>query len=105
MVGHSAPGARDLIRADLAGGIAFEGAGIAGGDRIDLAGIDANTTAGGNQAFVFGGTGVGRVSLVNPGSNTLPRCNVDGDGAFELEMLIEDGAVLAGAYKALDFVL
>ena len=34
-----------------------------GGDLIDLAGIDANATAGGNQAFVFGGTGIGRVSV------------------------------------------
>ena len=61
--------------------------------------------AGGNQAFVFGGTGVGRVSLVNAGSNTLLRCNVDGDAAFELELLIEDSGILASAYKALDFVL
>ena len=59
----------------------------------------------GNQAFVFGGTGAGRVSLVNSGSNTLLRCNVDGDAAFELELLIEDGGILASAYKALDFVL
>ncbi len=104
VVADSAPGARDLCRADV-GAIAFEGAGISGGDRIDLAGIDANTTAGGNQAFAFGGTGVGRVSLVNAGSNTLLRCNVDGDAVFELELLIEDDGILASAYKALDFVL
>ena len=84
---------------------AFDGVGVLGGDRIDLVGIDANTSVAGNQAFAFGGTGVGRVSLVNAGANTLVRCNVDADAAFELEMLIEDGAVLAGAYKALDFVL
>ena len=91
--------------ARLAGAIAFEGVGVLGGDRIDLAGIDANTAAGGNQAFVFGGTGAGRVSLGNSGSNTLLRCNVDGDAAFELEMLIEDGAILAAAYRGVDFVL
>ena len=57
-VGDSAPGSRDVIRAGI-GAIAFEGAGVAGGDLIDLSGIDANAAAGGNQAFVFGGTGEG----------------------------------------------
>ena len=104
LVADSAPGARDVCRADV-GAIAFEGAGVLGGDRIDLAGIDANTSVAGNQAFVFGGTGAGRVSLVNSDSNTLLRCNVDGDAAFELELLIGDGGILASAYKALDFVL
>ena len=79
--------------------------GSLGGDRIDLAGIDANTSVAGNQAFVFGGTGAGRVSLVNSDSNTLLRCNVDGDAAFELELLIGDNGILASAYRALDFVL
>ena len=37
VVADSAPGARDVCRADV-GAIAFEGAGVAGGDRIDLAG-------------------------------------------------------------------
>ena len=73
---------------------------MAGGDRIDLSGIDANTAAGGDQAFVFGGTGTGRVSAVKSGGNTLMRCNIDKDAAFEFELLIEDGGVLAGAYKA-----
>ena len=59
----------------------------------------------GNQAFVFGGTGIGRVSLVNSGGNTLVRCNIDGDAAFEFELLIEDGGVLASAYRAGDFIL
>jgi len=102
--GDSAPGSRDIIRAGI-GALAFEGAGVAGGDRIDLSGIDANGSAAGNQAFGFGGTGIGRVSLVNDGSNTLVRCNTDKDAAFELEIVVEDGGVLASAYKALDFVL
>ncbi len=104
LVSDSAPGARDICRADV-GAIAFEGAGVLGGDRIDLAGIDANTSVAGNQAFVFGGTGAGRVSLVNSDSNTLLRCNVDGDAAFELQLLIGDNGILASAYRALDFVL
>jgi hypothetical protein len=103
-VGDSAPGSRDIIRAGI-GALAFEGAGVAGGDRIDLSGIDANGSAAGNQAFGFGGTGIGRVSLVNDGSNTIVRCNTDKDTAFELELLIEDGGVLASAYRAGDFVL
>jgi Ca2+-binding RTX toxin-like protein len=101
---ESAPGARDACRAgeDPA---AFEGIGVAGGDRIDLSGIDANTNAGGNQAFVFGGTAIGRVSAVESGGSTLIRCNTDGDAVFEFEVLIEDGGVLASAYHAGDFVL
>jgi serralysin len=102
--GDSAPAARDACRAG-GGAVAFEGAGVAGGDLIDLKDIDANLTSGGNQAFAFGGTGIGRVSVVNVGTDSLVRCNVDKDAAFELELLIEDGGVLAGAYKALDFIL
>jgi serralysin len=103
-VGDSAPGARDVCRGDV-GAIAFEGAGISGGDRVDLSGIDANVTAGGNQAFVFGGTGIGKVSVSNSGFDSLIRCNVDSDAAFEFELVIQDGGVLASAYKALDFIL
>jgi hypothetical protein len=33
------------------------------------------------------------------------RGNTDNDAAFEFELLIEDGAVLASAYAAADFVL
>ena len=69
----------------------LRGCRLSGGDRIDLSGIDANTTKGGNQAFLFGGPGIGRVSVVNSGANSLIRCNVDKDAAFELELVIEDG--------------
>ena len=100
---ESAPGARDVIRGGSAP--AFEGAGIAGGDLIDLSGIDANATVAGNQAFAFGGAGIGRVSITASGSNSLVRANTDGDAAFELEILIEDGGVLATAYRAGDFIL
>jgi Ca2+-binding RTX toxin-like protein len=102
-VAESAPGARDVIRAGEAP--AFEGFGSAGGDRIDLSGIDANASKGGNQAFAFGGTGIGRLSVVNSGTDSLVRCNTDKDAAFEFELRIEDGAVLANAYKAVDFIL
>ena len=71
-VTDSGPGAaaRDVCQAGD-GAIAFEGAGIAGGDLFDLSGIDANATAGGNQAFVFGGAGIGRVSVVASGSASI----------------------------------
>lgn len=102
---ESAAGARDVIRS-LNGTIsAFEGAGIAGGDVIDLSGIDANTGVAGNQAFVFSGTGVGRVSVVSVGADSFVRANTDGDAAFELQLLIEDGGILASAYTAGDFTL
>jgi serralysin len=102
-VGESAARARDVCRAD--GDPAFQGAGLSGGDLIDLSGIDANVRTAGNQAFQLGGTGIGRVSLVNSGTDTLLRCNVDADRAFEFELMIEDVGVLASAYRAGDFVL
>ena len=103
-VADSAPGSRDVCQGGD-GAIAFEGAGVSGGDLIDLNDIDANTTVGGNQAFVFGGKGLGRVSAVESGGNTLIRCNTDKDAAFEFELIIEDGGLLASAYRAGDFML
>ncbi len=103
-VSESTATARDVIRAG-GGAIAFEGAGVAGGDVIDLSGIDANTGLAGNQAFVFGGTGIGHVSLVNSGTTTIVNANVDADATFEFVLAIDDGGVLASAYKAVDFIL
>lgn len=98
------PEAVDILRgAD--GATAFEGAGAATGDMIDLSDIDANAGASGNQAFILGGAGAGHLSLVDSGGDTFVRGNVDGDGAFEFQLRIEDGAVLASAYTAADFVL
>jgi serralysin len=102
-VADSAPGAYDIIEASDAP--AFEGVGVAGGDVIHLSGIDANTAKSGDQAFAFGGPGIGRVSLVNSGTNTLVRGNTDKDHDFEFELVIEDAGTLASAYKPIDFVL
>ena len=75
------------------GGKSFDGAGAAAGDRIDVSGIDANTSAAGNQAFAWGGTGIGRISAIEFGNTaTLVRANTDGDAAFEFELVIEDAA-------------
>jgi serralysin len=100
---ESRPGARDVCGAG--GAPAFQGAGVGGGDRIDLSGIDANAVLAGNQTFVFGGAGIGRVSVASSGPDSLVRCNIDNDAAFEFELRIQDGGVLAYAYKAGDFVL
>jgi Ca2+-binding RTX toxin-like protein len=103
---HSPAGTlnRDVIRAGD-GASAFQAAGSAPGDLIVLSDIDANTATSADDAFVLGGTGRGRLSLVNSGSDTLVRGNIDGDATFELEIEIEDGAVLASAYRAADFML
>ena len=103
-VAASTPGSRDRIRAGD-GAAAFEGAGQADDDKFDLSGIDANRTTGGNDAFSFGGMGLGRVWATASGSSTLIRANVDNDAAPEFELLIEDGTVLATAYTAADFIL
>ena len=47
----------------------------------------------------------GHVSAINFGTDTLIRCNVDKDATFEFELLIEDVGLLAGGYKAVDFIL
>jgi hypothetical protein len=86
--------------------VAFEGIGAARGDRIDVAGIDADAGQGGNQAFVFGGAGVGHLSLVDDGGITIVRGDTAQGGGFELEVAIEDGLIgFAINYSAADFVL
>jgi Ca2+-binding RTX toxin-like protein len=97
-VSESTSLARDTING-------FDGAGRAVGDRIDLSDIDANTGVSGNQAFIFGGTGAGHISLVNSGTTTILNANVDADTTFEFVLAIADGGVLASAYTAADFIL
>lgn len=97
------PGEIDTIAAGD-GATAFQGAGAAVGDIIDLSGIDA-VAGGGNNAFHFGGAAIGRLTLVNVGNVTQVRGNVDADATFELVINIQDGAVGAGAYNGADFIL
>ena len=103
-VGESSPAARDALRAGD-GGLAFDGAGAGGGDRIDLSTIDANLLAGGNNTFVFGGNTAGHVWLTTSGTNTIVNANIDGDAAAEFQLVIADGGVSAGAYVGADFIL
>ncbi len=98
LASESSVGASDVI-------VAFEGAGAAAGDRIDLSGIDANALLAGDNAFVFGSGTAGGLSLVASGSDTLIRGNTDADADFEFAVLIADGATPASAYTAADFVL
>jgi Ca2+-binding RTX toxin-like protein len=75
------------------------------GDRIDLSGVDANAAASGNQTFVFGGSTIGRLRLINNGSNTEVLGNTDADTAVEFRIVIQDGSTQASAYGAADFIL
>lgn len=77
-------------------------------DVIDLSGIDANTGAGGNQAFGFIGTaafsgtaGELRYRLVNNGANSEVLADTDGDGLADFFLLVKGVSVL----EASDFVL
>ncbi|MGE3294049.1 MAG: right-handed parallel beta-helix repeat-containing protein [Geminicoccaceae bacterium] len=76
---ESRPGARDVIKdfAHLT-------------DKLDLMGIDADTTVAGNQTFHWVGTdplsGPGEVGFFTSGGNTIVRASTDADGASELEI-------------------
>ena len=88
------------------GGLAFDGAGAAGGDRISLAGIDASAARAGDQAFIFdGGRGAGHVWVEEIGSVSHVRANIAGGPAFEFDLAILDGSVRAEAYAMQDFIL
>ncbi len=88
----------------------FAGVGKAVGDRIDLSTIDANTTAGGNQAFKFVGTAKftapGQVHVVKSGADTLVQANTDANKAtVEMDILVKDGTALHTQWVAGDFIL
>lgn len=83
----------------------FEAAGAFKGDLIDVSLIDADGGLGANDAFVFGSAGLGGLSLIDQGTDTLVQLNTDNDAAFEMVILIADGAVAASSYTAADFNL
>lgn len=70
----------------------FEGAGIAGGDLIDVNAIDANTGAGGNQNFTFIGnaafTAVGQLRFFQDGTNTFVEGNTTGATGAEFTIQV-----------------
>ena len=86
--------------ADLIKG--FDSVGAVLGDRIDL--IDVYS-----GLLLFKGTsafsGVNQVRVVNEGSITVVEINLSGNLTAEMEIRIDDGAVAAPAWTALDFFL
>lgn len=88
------------------GATSFQGIGVAGGDRINLAGIDANLNFAGNQAFVFSASrAAGTVVLSEQGTNTLLLGHVNNDGVADFQLIIADGAVRATQYSLDEFIL
>jgi Ca2+-binding RTX toxin-like protein len=81
----------------------FTGAGAAVGDRIDLASVYGPTLSFLSNSAAF--TGLGQVRVSTAGTNSLVQVNTIGSLAPEMEILLQDGAVLASAYTAADFFL
>jgi len=64
---------------------------LRGTDDLDLSGIDADVTVGGDQAFRFVGRGSlaggpGRLGFTTSGGDTIVRGSVDGDATSEFEV-------------------
>lgn len=70
----------------------FEGAGIAGGDLINVFDIDANTGMGGNQNFTFIGnaafTAAGQLRFFQDGTNTIVEGNATGSDGAEFSIQV-----------------
>lgn len=67
-----------------------------GEDFIDISGIDANSSKGGNQSFAFSeaGSAPNAVWVVDKGSNLLLRGDTDGDGRADFEIFLRGVATL-----------
>jgi len=88
LVSHSPVGAgRDSITG-------FEGAGVAGGDVIDLTGIDANATVAGAQAFTWIGNTVPLLAGQAGYAGGVLMANING-GAVDLEIQLVGAPALA----------
>ena len=83
----------------------FEGAGVAGGDLINVNAIDANTGAGGNQNFTFIGSAAfsaaGQLRFFQDGTNTLVEANTTGLTGAEFTIQVNG----LQTFIAADFVL
>ena len=76
------------------------------GDEIDLRDIDANSKAGGNQAFRFIGSDdfhdkAGELRFERKGGDTLVFGDINGDGKADFSILVDANI----AFKAGDFLL
>jgi Ca2+-binding RTX toxin-like protein len=87
--------------------LGFDAPGAAFGDRIDLSALDADLSVSGNQTFTFGLVGRGGLWVANDvlSTDTLVVVDAFGSSAPDLAIRIRDGATLASAYRADDFVL
>jgi len=75
-------------------------------DLISLAGIDANETLRGDQAFTLGGTAAGQLHIYDSTNGfTVIDGHTDNDGFADFRLLIEDGSRAASVYDATDFIL
>jgi Ca2+-binding RTX toxin-like protein len=77
-----------------------------GSDLIDLATIDANTLAAGNQAFSFIGSAAfsgvaGQLRYTNYSGNVIIDADVNGDSTADMQILVAGTAFMAGT----DFIL
>ena len=88
------------------GALAFEGVGVAGGDVIDLRGIDANLNLAGNQAFTWNASrAAGTISLSDVNGNTVVTGHVNNDGVADFTLIIADGGITASQYTNNEFLL
>ncbi|WP_299908179.1 hypothetical protein [uncultured Paracoccus sp.] len=89
------------------GAPAFQGAGVSGGDVLDLSGIDANEYLGGDQAFQWSTSkAAGTAYLANVNGSTVLYAHTDNDGSIDFAVVIADGAgVSAQNYAGSDFIL
>ncbi|MBK8173912.1 MAG: hypothetical protein IPK66_00990 [Rhodospirillales bacterium] len=67
-------------------------------DKIDLAGIDANTLVSGDQAFVFIGTSAFTAAGQIRFAGGILEGNIDGDNAAEFQITLSTGSVVAGDF-------
>jgi Ca2+-binding RTX toxin-like protein len=78
---------------------------LAGTDRVDLVGIDANAATAGDQAFAFMGTGAftgaGQLRYSFDGTNTLVQGNIDAALGADFEILLTGNHTLVAS----DFML
>jgi Ca2+-binding RTX toxin-like protein len=102
----------DSRRGEASRDVIHDYAGVGGSARtdvIDLSTIDANSSAGGNQAFSFRGTRAfsapGQIRVEDSGWDTLIQANVTGTSGAEMEILVTDGYGPASEWNALDFLL
>jgi Ca2+-binding RTX toxin-like protein len=83
----------------------FQGAGVAGGDLINVNAIDANTGAGGNQNFTFIGnaafSAAGQLRFFQDGTNTFVEANTTGVTGAEFTIQVNG----LHTFVAADFVL